>query len=404
MQLAKLIRPVLFLLSTFLFAGYDQAQSFTPLFSFNSANGAFPAGGVILDSAGNVYGTTEFAGGTGAGNVFKIDPAGNETILFQYTLGPDGGHPRGSLVRDSSGNLYGTARDGGDTNCFFPGQTSGCGVIYKLDPSGHQTILHTFTGAPDGAAPDAGLIRDSAGNLYGTTEFGGNPSCPQGEGHGCGTVFKLDSACNLTTLHSFAGPEGASPMCALLRDSTGNLYGTASGGAFSGGVLFKLSPSGKLTVIHNFGHSHDGSGPVAGVIRDSAGNFYGTTTGGGSSFFGTVYKVTSTGKETVLHSFTNRQDEGQNPFGGLVRDPSGSLFGTTASGGDLHSCAFAVPGCGTIFKLDPTGKETILHLFENGADGATPLGTLIEDSTGNLYGTAANGGQNGFGVVFKFTP
>jgi len=236
-------------------------------------------------------------------------------------------------------------------SCFFPGTTGGCGIIFKLDPSGNEIILHTFTGAPDGAAPDASLIRDSAGNLYGTTEFGGDQSCPQGQGQGCGTVFKLDPTGSLTILHSFAGPEGFGPMCALARDLAGNLYGTASGGVFSGGVLFRLSTGDKLTVLHSFGHGKDGSGPVAGVIRDSEGNLYGTTTGGGGSFFGTVYKVSPTGKETVLHSFDNRQGEGQNPFGGLVRDSSGNLFGTTASGGDLTSCTGRnTPGCGTVFQ------------------------------------------------------
>jgi uncharacterized repeat protein (TIGR03803 family) len=166
-----------------------------------------------------------------------------------------------------------------------------------------------------------------------------------------------------------------------------------------------LSTGDKLTVLHSFGHGKDGSGPVAGVIRDSEGNLYGTTTGGGGSFFGTVYKVSPTGKETVLHSFDNRQGEGQNPFGGLVRDSSGNLFGTTASGGDLTSCTGRnTPGCGTVFKVDQTGRETVLHLFHGSDDGSTPLAALIQDSAGNLFGTAANDGANGFGVIFKLTP
>src|SRR5258708_826910 len=241
MSLTKSAKLVLLLIVGSFVSPSVQAQSFTTLFSFNSVNGAFPAAGVIRDSAGNFYGTTEFAGGTGSGNVFKLDATGmNETVLFQFTGGTDGGHPRGSVIRDSAGNLYATARDGGQINCFFPGTTGGCGVIFKLDPSGNETILHTFTGAPDGAAPDAALIRDSAGNLYGTTEFGGDQGCTQGGGQGCGTVFKLDPAGSLTILHSFTGTEGFGPMCALARYSVGNLYGTASVGTFPGGVPLQV--------------------------------------------------------------------------------------------------------------------------------------------------------------------
>ena len=145
--------------------------------------------------------------------------------------------------------------------------------------------------------------------------------------------------------------------------------------------------------------------PFAGLIRDSARNLYGTTTAGGSDGLGTVFKVDSTGKESVLHSFANRQGEGRAPFGGLLRDASGNLFGTTSSGGDLNACAGEpTPGCGTVFELVTGKREVVLHIFEENVDGAQPLAALIEDSSRNLYGTAANGGPNGFGVVFKLTP
>jgi uncharacterized repeat protein (TIGR03803 family) len=290
----------------------QNAQGFKVLFSFDSVDGAFPAAGLIRDSAGNLYGTTEFANAGGTGNVYKLDQAGNETVLFSFTGGADGGHPAGGLIRDSAGNLYGTTRDGGDLNCFFPGTSGGCGVIFKLDPTGHETVLHAFTGGTNGAGPDAAVIRDSAGNLYGTAEFGGNLSCAAGSGQGCGIVFKLDPKGKFTVSHGFTGPDGVGPTAALVRDSAGNLYGTTGGGgAHLGGTVFTLDPSGKLSVLHSFSFSaNDGVFPFAGVIRDAAGNLYGTTTAGGASGFGSVYKLTPTGKQTVLHSFANRQGEG----------------------------------------------------------------------------------------------
>ena len=373
-----------------------QAQSFTVLTSFNGVDGAFPSAGLVRDFAGNLYGTTEFANpATGTGNVFKLDPTGKETVLFSFTGGTDGGHPEGGVIRDSAGNLYRTTQDGGDLSCFFPGTSGGCGVVFKLDPSGQETVLHSFTGGTEGAKLDAALIRDSAGNLYGTTELGGDLGCASGNGQGCGTVFKLDPTGTLTVLHSFTGPDGASPTCALVRNSEGNLYGTAgAGGSFSDGTVFKPGAAGTLTVLHSFGSGKDGLFPFAGLIRDSARNLYGTTTAGGSDGLGTVFKVDSTGKESVLHSFANRQGEGRAPFGGLLRDASGNLFGTTSSGGDLNACAGEpTPGCGTVFELVTGKREVVLHIFEENADGAQPLAALIEDSSRNLYGAAANGGR-----------
>jgi uncharacterized repeat protein (TIGR03803 family) len=276
--------------------------------------------------------------------------------------------------------------------------------MFKLDPSGRETVLHTFTGGPEGASPDAALVRDSAGNLFGTAEFGGDPNC--GSGKGCGLVFKLDPSGNFTVMHSFKGPDGSNPTAAVMPDSAGNLFSTTSaGGAFSGGTVFKLAPTGQLTVLHSFGRGKDGRFPTGGVIMDSSGNLFGTTLAGGGSGFGTVYKVGTTGSETILHSFANQQGEGQNPVGGLLLDASGNLFGTTASGGDLNACAGEPsPGCGIVFELVSGKREIVLHIFEENADGAQPLAALIRDASGNLVGTTANGGPNGFGVVFKITP
>ncbi len=405
MMRTKYMKLLLSLFAASLASPPVYAQSFTVLFSFNSVNGAFPTAPVIRDSAGNLFGTTKFANPqTGAGNVFKLDPSGNETVLFQFTGGADGGHPMGGLVEDSSGNLYGTAQDGGDLNCFFPGTSGGCGVVFKLDSRGSETVLHTFVGGVEGASPDAALIRDSAGNLYGTAEFGGELNC--GSGQGCGIVFQLNPSGNFTILHRFTGTDGSNPTAALVLDSAGNLFSTTSAsGEFSGGTVFKLAPTGKLTVLHSFGRGKDGKFPTGGVISDSSGNLFGTTIGGGGSGLGTVYKVGSTGSETVLHSFANQQGEGQNPVGGLLLDAFGNLFGTTASGGDLNACAGEpTPGCGIIFELVSGRQEKVLHIFEENADGAQPLATLIQDPSGKLLGTTANGGPNGFGVVFKLVP
>jgi uncharacterized repeat protein (TIGR03803 family) len=277
-------------------------------------------------------------------------------------------------------------------------------VVFKLDSRGRETVLHTFVGGVEGASPDAALIRDSAGNLYGTAEFGGELNC--GSGQGCGIVFQLNPSGNFTILHRFTGTDGSNPTAALVLDSAGNLFGTTSAsGEFSGGTVFKLAPTGKLTVLHSFGRGKDGKFPTGGVISDSSGNLFGTTIGGGGSGLGTVYKVGSTGSETVLHSFANQQGEGQNPVGGLLLDAFGNLFGTTASGGDLNACAGEpTQGCGIIFELVSGRQEKVLHIFEENADGAQPLATLIQDPSGNLLGTTANGGPNGFGVVFKLVP
>jgi uncharacterized repeat protein (TIGR03803 family) len=385
-------------------SAYAQASPvFKVLFSFNSVNGAFPFAGVIGDSAGNLYGTTKFAQGTGTGNVFKLAPNGTETVLFNFTGGTDGGHPEGGLLRDSAGNLYGTTQDGGDLNCFITRGSGGCGVVFKLDPLGHETVLHSFSGA-DGGKPDASLIRDAAGNLYGTTEDGGNLQCTLGSGQGCGVVFKLSPTGQETVLHSFSGPaDGAFPSSALVIDPAGNLYGTTgSGGAHSGGTVFKLDPAGVETVLHSFGGGKDGTFPFAGVIRDSAGNLYGTTTAGGSNGFGSIFRLDPHGNETVLHSFAGTG--GEMPTGGLLRDAAGNLFGTTAFGGDLSCMSGAGQGCGTAFRLDTTRKLTVLHVFRDLTDGANPTSAFILDAAGHLDGTVTNGTSQGFGAVFSMTP
>ncbi|PYT52595.1 MAG: hypothetical protein DMG43_11255, partial [Acidobacteria bacterium] len=257
------------------------------------------------------------------------------------------------------------------------------------------TVLYSFMGSPDGNGPYlAALILDKAGNLYGTTNAGGTGTCSLGRigpSPGCGTVFKLDTAGNETVLHSFTGSDGSGPAASLIMDTAGNLYGTtSSGGSASVGTVFKIDTSGNQTVLHSFAGS-DGSGPDAGLIMDNAGNLYGTTSSGGSASVGTVFKIDTSGNETVLYNFKGGTD-GARPEAGLIMDQAGNLYGTTLAGG-TGTCSYLSSGCGTIFKLDTSGNETVLHSFTGSpGDGANPFAALILDGAGNLYGTTLAGG------------
>jgi uncharacterized repeat protein (TIGR03803 family) len=311
----------------------DPAGNLTVLHTFmNGADGGVPRGGLTRDSAGNLYGTT-YTGGASAGAyngvVFKIDSTGSFSVQYTFTGGADGGHPTGGVISDSARNLYGTTSNGGGSGCFG----SGCGVVFKLDPAGNFTVLYTFAGGVDGGNPAAGVIRDSAGNLYSTTpNFGSN-------GHGL--CFKLDPAGNLTVLHSFTGgADGAQPLAGVIRDPAGNLYGTThyGGGSFCAntgyncGVVYWLDSAGNLKVLHSFTGRADGAQPTAGVILDAVGNLYGATpTGGASNDAGVVFKLDAAGNFSVLHAFA-RATDGMFPAGGLLRW-AGYLYGTTSTGG-----------------------------------------------------------------------
>jgi uncharacterized repeat protein (TIGR03803 family) len=354
----------------------------TVLYTFPSgSDGDNPLAGVVRDSAGNLYGTTLYGGPSARGVVVKVDATGHETVLYSFTGGADGGYPDGGVILDSTGNLYGTSSSGG----------IGAGVVFKLDTTGNETVLYSFTGGADGGNPQAGLIFDSAGNLYGTTYSGGTS--------GQGVVFKLDTTGHETVLYSFmGGADGGSPAAGVIRDSAGNLYGTTVyGGASNCGVVFKVDTTRHEIVLHRFTGGADGCNPYAGVIRDSAGNLVGTTRGGGPGLFGpgVVYLVDTTGDETVLYSFTGG-DDGGDPYGGVIRDSAGNLYGTTFSGGPS--------GQGAVFKLDTTGEETVLYSFTGGSDGGNPIGGVIRDSAGDLYGTTTAGGKRGGGVLFKLKP
>jgi uncharacterized repeat protein (TIGR03803 family) len=378
------------------------------LYSFaGGTDGSSPVDVLVRDSSGNLYGTTFSGGSSKAGTIFKLDPTGKESLLYTFTGKTDGGSPSAGLVRDAAGNLYGATDYGGNTTAC----TNGCGVVFELSATGTYSVLHSFAGAPtDGALP-RGLIRDSQGNLYGTTYEGGDVTGNCGK-PGCGVIFELNTAGIETILYNFAGyPSDASgPEGVLARDTSGNLYGVASGGTVCNtcGTVFKLDTTGTESLLYSFTGAADGGNPHGGVVLDSSGNLYGTAYSGGSftgtlcatSGCGVVFKVPPSGTESVLYSFTGAAD-GANPRDILIRDASGNLYGTTFYGGSFTGSQCSTNGCGVAFKVAVGGKETVLHTFAGGTDGASPRAGLIRDSSGNVYGTTEYGGASAKGTVFE---
>jgi uncharacterized repeat protein (TIGR03803 family) len=332
----------------------DRTGALTVLHSFGpypGEDGGGPDAGLIRDSAGNFYGTTYYGGAIGYGIVFKVDVNGQETIMHAFGAGSDGALPTDSLVEGSAGNFYGTTNAGGAFNS---------GTVFEMDESGDERVLYSFSGQADGGTPAGGLIRDEAGNLYGTTTYGGSGPCDVARATGCGVVFKLDANGSETVLHSFSKVDGAHPCASLARDSAGNLYGTTSnGGAHDRGVVFQLNGSGKETVLYSFA-GPDGAWPYANVIRDAAGNLYGTTRFGGISSYnctggcGTVFEISPSGTETMLYKFGGAANrDGANPVSGLIKDPAGNLYGTTEYGGTPACDSDPSLGCGAVFRLTP---------------------------------------------------
>jgi uncharacterized repeat protein (TIGR03803 family) len=376
-----------------------QTFTFTELYPFNSSgdlsDGAWPEAAVTRDAAGNLYGTTFFGGtGTGCdiyfggcGEVFKLDTAGVETVLHSFGGVPDGSNPT-ARVLDASGNLYGTTAFGGEHDH---------GTVFKVNAiTGVETILHSFAGGADGANPNAGLAQDAAGNFYGTTQYGGE-GC---DGRGCGTVFELSTTGEETILYRFRDvPDGASPLGGVALDSSGDIYGTTwLGGVYSMGTVFSLDHSRNETVLHSFAGGRDGANPMDAPVLDQAGNLYGTTSAGGP-YFGTLFMVNTSGNESISYSFTGGSD-GAYPYSHPVVDASGNLFGTVSQGG----CC----GSGTVFEFS---AGTLIPLYEFSAapngmnpDGQIPMGGLITDSAGNLYGIGTEAGPYGWGGVFELEP
>jgi len=372
----------------------------------NYFGGHEPQGGLVFDKAGNIYGVTSEAGSFGYGTVFKLTIKTNghpvESVLHNFKRdGQDGFQPNGALVLDASGNLYGTTYNGGNQLCLHSSGLHGCGTVYELMPQPDGTwtekILHDFApGGGDGTNPVAGLIFDAAGNLYGTTRYGG--SSKECENAGCGTVFELtagrDGTWQEKILFDFYLLAGTNSVAGLTLDASGNLYGTTLyGSRGSNGTVFELTPSTSgewnETILHSFAFdTPDGATPESGVTFDSSGNLYGTTHDGGDEGYGTVYELTPSGggtwTETIIHSFQgNLADPAQPGQGALVFDAAGNLYGATTTGGTSFQ--------GTVFKFTPsTGgvwTESILHNFAAGRGGNFPSSFVTLDSAGNIYGT-----------------
>jgi uncharacterized repeat protein (TIGR03803 family) len=371
------------------------------LHTFDLSDGDDPDGVLVEDTAGNLYGTTVGGGSggcyKGCGTVFKLAPDGTESVLYSFgSRGNDGSEPDG-LIMDEAGNLYGTTAYGGSAGC----DDIGCGTVFEVAPDGTETVLYAFPGGAGGTFPVAGVIRDKAGNLYGTTAEGGtvNTNC---QGSGCGTVFKLAPNGTETVLYTFAGgSDGDTPQAGLIEDSAGNLYGTTYEGGtgctyFGCGTVFKIAPGGTKTTLYSFKGGTDGATPYSGLIAGSSGNFYGETSEGGGTGCsgygcGTVFELAADGTETVLHAFAGGSD-GAGPGAGLIKDKAGNLYGTTGGGGSGNCGIGEDLGCGTIFEVAPDGTETVLHAFQNVRSHGYDPGGLIKDKDAHLVGTTFNGG------------
>ncbi|MGH9500604.1 MAG: choice-of-anchor tandem repeat GloVer-containing protein [Terriglobales bacterium] len=353
------------------------------IYSFaGGSDGATPEAGLLRDSKGNLYGTTESGGVSSFGTVFAITSAG-EKVVYAFTGGADGGNPQSTLVRDAQGHLYGVAFNGG---------AHGFGAVFEITGLGKEKVLYSFTGGADGSHPRGGLIRDASGNLYGTTGAGGN--------FGSGTVFVVSPSGVETVLHHFNNADGAFPYAPMIADATGTMYGTTlGGGQHNIGTVFKVTQSGTLTSLYSFGSVQpDGFEPKTPVIVDAQGNLYGVTEGGGNFGYGIVFELTSAGAETILYTFTGGAD-GRYPDGGLLRDAKGNLYGTTSDGGNF-TCA---PSCGVVYQVTPAAVENVLFSFTQ-TDGAAPFAGLIPDGKGGGYGTTSGGGAHNLGTVFRVGP
>lgn len=364
------------------------AQTFTVLYNFDgllgSNDGTNPNNNLLRAPTGVFYGTTQGGGTNGGGTVYSVTASGVETVIHRFAGGTDGFEPQSNVTRDPSGNLYGTTTLGGNYDS---------GIVYKIAPNGKETVLYTFTGGADGGLPVGGVVRDTNGNLYGTTYGGG--------ANGIGTIYQIDAAGNETVLHSFDISSGGQSWANLLRDQYGNLYGTGGGGTYGQGVVFELSSTGEYSTVYSFqNNGKDGEDPGQSLLMDSAGNIYGTTRDGGTHGEGTIYKIEPNGTETVLHSF-GPQADGMWPTFGVTQDPKGNLYGVTQSGGAYNVGDY---GDGTVFEFSPkTHVFTILHSF-SGSDGTSPWGGVVIDPSGNIYGTAQTGGEyNNAGTFFEIT-
>jgi hypothetical protein len=420
------------------------------LYSFQGTpDGLYPIGALAFDKAGNLYGATSWGGadtcpGIGqCGTVYQLQPPAqkggpwseNELYIFKGKNSNDGETPAGGVIFDASGNLYGTTAYGGDGSCMLLGGLVGCGTVYKMTPpktegnAWTESVVYSFKGGKDGYLPNGDLTFDSAGNLYGATQYGGGyGSCNSPLYQYCGTIFKLSppktkgGKWTEKVLYSFkSGTDGANPNGGLLLNSKGAIYGTTAAGGNQNckydasvgcGTAFELDPPATTgtswgeKVLHRFrGGFGDGQGPNGNLIFDASARVFGTTRGGGSAESGTIFQLgivkgTKRWAETIPYSFQGGVD-GWAPDGGVVIDPSGNLYGTAT--------VATTKVQGTVFRLQPSKDNswvfTTLYGFAGGTDSGNPTGSLILRESGALFGTANHGGdgpcQGGCGTVFR---
>ena len=372
------------------------ASAYRVLHRFNGHRvGGYDPVAPLIDVKGTLYGTNVHGGSYGYGTVYSINARGVKKTLHDFHGGSDGANPISGLV-DVNGTLYGTTKRGG-TDCYQSDQR--CGTVFAITTSGHEEVIYDFKGGSDGGAPVAGLVYVN-GLLYGTTLEGG--------AYGSGTVFSISTRGSESLLHSFGkGSDGWDPLWGDLIDVNGTLYGTTDQGGSAGlGVVYSITPNGNYKVLHEFTGGSDGSHPDAALI-DVGGTLYGTTTFGGGlgcrtkNFpdCGTLFAVTTKGKENVLYDFTNADGGAWDPRGGLT-ELNGTFYGTTMYGGASQCGARTGYGCGTVYSVSMSGAEQVLHSFTGGGtDGANPVATLL-DVKGTLYGTT----QRAPGTVFALTP
>jgi uncharacterized repeat protein (TIGR03803 family) len=376
-----------------------QTQTLATLLSFDVTDGGQPYAPLVQGTNGNLYGTSSLGGANAAncaygdcGTVFEITPSGKLTTIYSFCSQmscTDGAAPNAGLLLGSDGGFYGTTVGGG---------AHGGGEVFKITQKGELTVLHSFDGN-DGDGPYAGVVQGTDGNFYGTTFAGG--------AYQYGTVFKMRPNGALTTLYSFCSQtncaDGAEPHFAgLIQGADGDFYGTTEAGGANNsssclygvgcGTVFRITSTGALTTVYSFcsqANCTDGYFPAAGLVQAADGSFYGTTVEGGSisSSDGTVFRITSSGTLTTLHSFCSQGcSDGSTPYGVLVQGTNGNIYGTTVSGGS--------GGNGTVFEITPTGKLTTLHNF-GVTDGDEPFAGLVQATNGKFYGTTSEGGASG---------
>ena len=396
-----------FALATVLVRGAGATSTTKVIYSFaGDEEGEYPDTELVRDGAGNLYGSSVLGGDFGSGTVFQLAPDGSHTVLYSFTGGVDGAEAYGGVTLDADGNLYGATVAGGT------GQSceGGCGVVYKLTNNGGtwtQTVLHDFTGADDGSGPGSAPSIDRAGNLYGMT--------PTGGAFAAGTIYRLhprqDGTWQFSVVHAFtSGDDGlGGSKGRMIFDRQGHIFGASTaGGANGSGTIFQLRRSRtgwELKVLYAFQGQPDAGFPYGSLLFDESGNLFGTSYYGGANGLGAVYEVSprpgGAWREKVLYSFQGQPD-GANAISGLVFGPNGEMYGTTSEGG-ASGC-----DCGTVFKIaqgqNGTWTESVVYAFTGTPDGRYPYDGMVADGAGNYYGTTVGGGDADDGAIYQFTP